>query len=235
MAFTRAQFRDEIRRRLGWSASDTFAVDAELDNDIDGSLAELHSLLVTIFRPGSWGVTAEPIPIIVGTGTYLLNASAFSRLIAVRMLYNNKLQALRTFDVITEDFDSNNRTWTPDTVRYALQMSAAGPILVFSPTPANVPSLVLAYYVTAPPILTGVETSWMGFDEYVVLDCVAKCLRKEEADARPAEAAKDAYITRIRMQAEPLDIGQVATVTDGRSLEERGGIDNDRNMSWFHR
>lgn len=234
MAYTRVQFRDAIRARLGWSATDTFVTDAKLNSYVNDSLAELHSLLVTIFRPGSWGVTAEAVPVVVGTGTYSLNAANFGRLVAVRMLYENRLHVLQTFDIITEPLELNQRSWSPSTVRYVLGMGTSGPLLTFTPVPGSVVT-ILAYYVQAPPSFTAdSDVSWMGFDEYVVLDCAAKCLRAEESDARPEEGAKEAYIARVKQQAEPLDIGQVATITDSRALDERPAFNRD-SRDWFGR
>ena len=233
MAYTRVQLRDLVRQRLGWPAADTFAVDAELNNYLNDALVELHSLLVTVYRPGQWGVTQQGMT--VSAGTYIGNLDSFGdfgRLLKVSLPYNNKYIPLEPGDRTVDVLDLDPITWTPWNVRYYL--SLADPIneIHFS-RPPSANTNVVVYYLRSPPVLSADgNSSWMGWDEYVILDAMIKAREKEEDDISSLVAQKNALQARIRAQAEPLDMGRAATVQDARSLESyRGGGDE----SWWWR
>lgn len=233
MAYTRVQLRDLIRQQLGWSATDTFVTDAELNNYIAGSLAELHSLLATAYRPGQWGLATAVVSTIAGVPALALGVADFGRLLSVRMTYANELVPILSFDVTIDPMTTLQKSWTPDSFRYALSHAGeSASSLVFDSAPAAVYSLLITYVRCAPSLSADGQSSWMGWDDYVIFDCVAKCLRKEEADDRPSVAAKEAFAARIRAQAEPLDLGQAATVQDLRGREENTGAPG---YGWFHR
>lgn len=233
MAYTRAQLRALIRQRLGWPAADTFIDDSQLNNHINDALAELYSLLATVYRPGQWGVTQQAMTVLAGT--YIGNLDAFGdfgRLLKVSLPYANQYIPLQPGDRTVDVLNLNPTTWTPWNVRYYL--SLADPIneIHFS-RPAATDTSVVVYYLRAAPMLAADgNTSWLGWDEYVVLDVMIKCRKAEEADASDLISDKAALQQRIRMQAEPLDMGRAATVQDARVLDWSG---RDGEREWWRR
>jgi hypothetical protein len=240
MLYTRLQFRDVIRQRLGWPAADQFVVDTELNSYINDSLAELHSLLVTAHTPGSWGVAPEAIVIVPGQNTYQVSATdQFGRLLSVRLTWQNEWVPIRKFDPTVDTISLNARSWTPDSVRWWLNSADStlghDAALTFTPMPDSAQEIIVLYVVSAPIFTTDADTSFMGHDEYVVLDCMLKCMQKEEADTTAVRNQKDAYAMRIRTQAEPLDIGAATTVQDARAAFGEDYDYSRAQTSWFHR
>ena len=233
MAYTRVQFRALIRQRLGWPAADTFVDDSQLNNHINDALAELYSLLATVYRPGQWGVTQQGMT--VSAGTYIGNLDAFGdfgRLLKVSLPYANQYIPLQPGDRTVDILNLNPTAWTPYNVKYYL--SLADPIneIHFSRPAATDTSVVVYYLRAAPTLAADGSTSWLGWDEYVVLDVMIKCRKAEEADASDLIADKSALQQRIRMQAEPLDMGRAATVQDARALESSY---RDGEREWWRR
>lgn len=235
MAYTRAQFRDIIRQRLGWSATDTFVTDAELNNYINDSLAELHSLLATIFRPGQWGASTATVTVTAGLNIVVLTSvTQFARLLRVDMTYGGYQYPLQPGDPVVDIQSVVSTSWTPWNVQYYLRIdgtSSSTMALLFNrPTTVN-QDISVTYLLAAPVFAADGDTSWMGFDEYVILDVMIKCRRKEEDDASDIERQKDVFAQRIRMQAEPLDMGRAATVQDARAADEVRNLD----AQWWRR
>lgn len=228
------QLRDLVRQRLGWPAADTFVVDSELNNYLNDSLVELHSLLATVYRPGQWGTTKAGLIILNGTTSGLLGTFGdFGRLIKVELLYNQQFVPLEPSDRTVEITNTQTLSWTPYNVRYQLSVDGANTALLFTrPTPADI--TVYVTYVRSPPVLAADgDSSWMGWDEYLILDAMIKAREKEEDDTSSLVGQKNALQARIRAQAEPLDMGRAATVQDARSLEEyRKGGDE---LGWWRR
>lgn len=220
MAYTLAQFRSIIRQRLGWPTTDTFAVDTEIANYINDSLAELWALLVTINRAGTWGVGETTIVSQTGITDYLLPVE-FGRMIIAQLSYSNQLVPLRQMDPITDARITQLRAWTPASVSYYVRKTGAidEAIIRFNPPPASDGISVSCQFVLSAPVLVAdTDTSWMEYDEYIILDCCMKLLIKEEADASSYAAQKAALKQRIELEAIPLDVGEAPTVADVRGL-----------------
>lgn len=235
MAYTRAQFRDLIRQRLGWSATDTFVTDAELNNYINDGLSELHAFLVTVFRPGQWGTSTTTVTVPAGFNIVpLTSVPTFARLINVAMLYGGYQYPLQPGDPVVDIQSTMSTSWTPWNVHYYLRIdgtSSSTMALLFNrPTTVN-QDLSVTYLQAAPVFAADGDTSWMGYDEYVVLDAMVKCRRKEEDDASDVERQKDVFEQRVRMHAEPLDMGRAATVQDVRAMDEVRNLD----AQWWRR
>ena len=220
MAYTLAQFRSIIRQRLGWPTTDAFAVDSEITNYINDSLAELWALLVSINRAGTWGIGETTITSQAGITDYVLPAQ-FGRMVIAQLLYSNQLVPLRQMDPLTDARITQSRAWTPASLSYYVRKPGLidEAVIRFNPPPASSTDSVFVQFVLSPPVLVADgDTSWMEYDEYVILDCCMKLLIKEEADATSYGAQKAAYKQRIELEAVPLDVGAAPTVADVRGL-----------------
>src|SRR5262245_30538639 len=199
MFATRVQLRDQIRQRLGWSATDTFVLDDEMNNYINESLEELHSFLVTVHRPGTFGTVDSAALMTAGTNRFVINSiiSDFGRLLKVSLLWQDKYVPLHTGDRVTDVLHSSPMEWTPYNVQYYVSIDGSNTALVFDwPTLSNV--LLMVTYIREPPILdTDSDTSWMGWDEYVILDVMLKCRDKEDDDGGALQAKKAQLEQRI--------------------------------------
>ena len=234
MAYTRAQFRAIIRQRLGWSATDTFVSDAEMNNYLNDSLLELHSLLITTYRAGQWGVVDLGATVLAGQNFFILNLTDFGRLLRVGMPYGGYIYPMEagdaTIDVITTTLAT---TWTPWNVKYQLRMNgmAAGSELLFTRPTSVDQNLNISFVRVAPVLAADTDTSWMGWDDYAVIDVCIKCRVKEEADVSELESQKSQLQARITAQSTPLDMGRAPTVQDSRSLDHVGNNDG----AWWRR
>lgn len=237
MAHQLSSLRSTIRQRLGWAATDQFVVDSELTGYINDSLVELHSLLASINKPGEWGVTSEGISTVAGTPGYQLSG-AMGRMVAVRFLFGDRLYPMERFNPTTEVLVLTARGWSPGVPRYALnkQGGLAGFAdgnceITFNPPPAAIYTVLATYVQAAPVLVADGDTSWLGADEYVILDVMIKCLQKEEDDFSGPARQKEAFIERLKQQSTPVDQGMPSTVADGR------GVNSGRDIaeSWFWR
>lgn len=232
MAYTRVQFRDLVRQRLGWSAVDTFVTDAELNNYLNDSLVELHSLLVTAYRTGQWGVALADTTVLAGTAEAPIDFFDFGRLIKVTLFHNNSDIPLEPGDWTIDAQSRDPEVYTPYNVRYYLSIDGVNSKIMFDRF-AGSNTTITVHYVRSPPVLSGEgQSSWMGWDEYVTLDCCIKCETKEEGDVSAFTRQKDILQQRIIAQATPLDMGRGATVQDARS----DGLDRyDDDRGWWRR
>lgn len=234
MAYTRVQFRDIIRQRLGWSATDTFVTDPELNNYINDSLVELHSLLATVYRPGQWGVVLAGTTVTAGTSTAPIGVFGdFGRLVSVLIQYNNRLIPIEPGDITVDTVRLDAQAYTPWNVRYFLLIDGANSALNFSNVTLANQTILVRYIKSAPVLSADGSSSWMDWDEYVILDVLIKCSSKEEDDVAGFTNQKNALGARIRQQADPLDMGRAATVQDARAQEV--GVRGDDDRGWWRR
>lgn len=240
MAYTRAQLRDIIRQRLGWSATDTFVTDAELNNYVVDSLSELHSLLVSVYRSGQWGTIRAGLTVPANTTDVQVLFGDFGRLIKVTLVNGQYDVPLMPGDYTIDLTRRDAVAWTPWNIRYFLSFAGGTtptnggtPYLKFSRPPTVDTDVLVTYVKLAPVLANDTDPNWMGWDEYVILDCMIKCRNKEEADPSASAQAKAAIEQRIRMQADPLDMGRAATVQDMRALDmsQPGGSE----AGWWRR
>lgn len=231
MAYTRVQLRDFVRQRLGWPAADTFVVDSQLNNLLNDALVELHSLLATVYRPGQWGMVIAGVVVLSGTTSTALFGD-FGRLLKVTLQYNNHHVPLEPGDRTVDITSLDRTTWTPYNVRYYLSVDGVSASMLFDRPPSTDTTILVHYMKSAPVLAADSDTSWMGWDEYVILDCMIKARTGEEGDTQDLIAQKAMLQERIRQQAEPLDIGRAATVQDARALEESGAVGE---RSWWQR
>lgn len=235
MGYTRAQFRSEIRDRLGWPAADAFISDAEMNTMIDNARAELFDLLVTMHGPDYF---AEPSSFVTVAGTAVYTPDFDEREVGriVRIdcnLGNGWKIPFRKGNIASHCFGPRGRGWTMGTeVTYFLAGAfTSGPQITFDPVPEAVHTVEM-WIVEGAVALADDDTDEhrFGHPEYVILDCMIKCREAEEADAQSLVALKTAYQARIERLARPIDIGQPQTITDMRGAREHTGV-----SEWFRR
>lgn len=234
MAYTRLQFRDEIRQRLGWSATDTVAVDSELNNYINEALEELHAFLVTVHRPGTFGAVDAGLIVDATQNKVTISDTIndFGRVFRVSLPWQDKYIPLTAGDRVTDILHQNQIAWTPYNVRYYVSVDGPRTALLFD-FPPQVDTVILLTYIKAPPVLDDdVKTSWLGWDEYVILDVMLKCRDKEDDDGAALVQKKAHLEQRIRNHAEPLDMGHAATVVDMRAQDY---YHDNRDPGWWRR
>lgn len=229
MAYTLVQLRGLIRQRMGWPGADTFVADSELNNYVNDSVRELHSLLVNLYPAGQFAMVITTLA--VTAGQILLPMPAdFGRLVSLRMLIADSWVPIEPLDPTSELILLSTRSWDYARVKYILTRTTSTlAAMQLYPPPAAAYSLEL-FYVQAPPIyLLDGDTSYLGEDEYTILDCCMKLAAKQEQDVSVYAAQKEAYQKRLEQQATPLDLGRGPTVQDVMSSASR------EDIWWFRR
>ncbi len=212
---------------------DTFVTDDELNNYLNDSLVELHSLLVTAYRTGQFGLVLAGNTVAAGTSTAPIGLFGdFGRLISVLLVYNNRLVPLEPGDITIDAVSLEPVTYTPWNVRYFLSVDDTNTAINFSRPTLATQTIEIRYIKAAPVLSLETSTSWLGWDEYVILDVCIKCESKEEGDVSAFTRQKDILQQRIISQATPLDMGRGATVQDVRN-DNIDRYDDDRG--WWRR
>lgn len=214
MAATRtlAELRTEARQRADMETDDSFIADAELTRMVNQSIRELYDLLVEALGQEYFYTTAT-IATVAGTTAYAL-PTAFYKLLGVDLsLGNGEYMELRSFQ-----FHERNNTipglgWGyPDGPRYRIM----GANIHFRPAPTGVES-ILVHYIPYPTSLSGDTDTFdgiNGWEEYVIVDCAAKMLEKEESEAGPLYKRKAELMQRIQGLAGTRDAGFPESVID---------------------
>lgn len=201
-----------------------FVTDAELNDFINDSNAELWDLLVTTYgenyyqKIGSDG-NGSTFNTVNGTATYALNgtvctANDFYKLAGLDVQQGAVWVPLRRF-TNQERTRNQNTNWVIPTfgnVRYRLM----GTQLEFIPTPSGVFTLRPRYVPTATILVGDSDTfdSINAWHEYSVCDAAAKVLEKMQLDSSPLVQRKMAMIKRIQDSAPNRDQGEPNRVTD---------------------
>lgn len=229
MAYTRAQLRDLIRQRMGWPVADTFVTDSELNKYIADSARELHSLLVGLYPAGHFGMLITTFPTVIGSSLYPL-PNDFGRLVSARLLVSNTLVPIEPFDMTVDLLILDNRSYDYARVKYVLDKGIDTLTqLQLYPPPAAIYTIYVFYVQRFPAFAADDEASWMGEDEYIVLDCCLKCSAKQEQDGSSFLRQKTEYQTRLEQQTTPLDLGRAPTIQDLKSASSR------EDAWWFRR
>jgi hypothetical protein len=214
---------------MGWPDVDTFVTDAELNNYVNDSVRELHSLLIGLYPAGQFAMQSAALPVAAGQSLVLM-PNDFGRLVSLRMLIADSWVPLEPLDVTTELMLLSTRSWDYARVKYILTRSTSliAAVQLFPP-PAAPYTLQLFYTLLPPTYAADADVSYLGEDEYTILDCCVKCAVKQEQDAAPYLAQKQAYEARLAQQATPLDLGRGPTVQDVMSSASR------EDIWWFRR
>jgi hypothetical protein len=184
---------------------------------------------MSLYPAGQFGMIQVALTVTPGLPIYPL-PNDFGKLVSVRMLIADSWVPLEPLDVTAELILLSTRSWDYARVKYLLMRSSslsAG--IEFFPPPAAAYSLQIFYLQTAPFFDSDGATSWLGEDEYLVLDCCIKCAAKQEQDATVFLQQKSAYQQRLEQQTMPLDAGRGPTVQDVMSSASR------EDIWWFRR
>lgn len=188
-----------------------FITDPEWTSYINGSLGELHDLLVSKY--GEDYYAADHSFATDGSTSYDL-PDDFLKLLGVDLSFSGRTYTLKPFS-----FSERNKyqpATTPTYAGAATRYRLVGNSIRFSPTlPAGYP--VTLWYV--PRVATLVEDTdtpdvtpaWL---EYVVIDSALKAKQKEETDVSVLLTQKAALIQRIETAASNRDVGMPHVVAD---------------------
>lgn len=213
-SITFANLRTAVRERADMVNDTDFITEAELGRIINGEAAELHDLVVSRFED-DFTISAE---VTVSSGTYALSglsASApFYKLRAVDRSVGGQWSEVERFD-----FNRRNRTAAatgylgPD-VQYRL----IGTSLHFTPSDQAAGTYRLWYIPSFVDLSADGDTLSYpeNWHEMVIAGAAAKCLLKEESDAREHLAIKADVKRRIMAAATNRDAGASHRIQDVR-------------------
>lgn len=215
-AVTLAAVRTQVRQRAQMENS-TFVLDDELRSYINASVCELYDLLVAA-RGKEYYLSSQTFTTTANVTLYNL-PSDFYDLVGVDLAVNGRNVTLRRYE-----FPERNRYQNPVVLPAftPLVYGIEGEKLRLLPAPTGAQS-VTVWYVPAPPLYTGDSVyidGIAGWEEYIVVDCVIKCLQKQESDASSFFAQKEALRRRIQAMSTMRDQGEAARVIDATSLDD---------------
>ena len=212
MSVTLLQLRNRSRQRADMENSD-FVSDSELTTYINGSIAELHDLLVASYG-SDYFLSSHTLTTVAGTESYALPAD-FYKLMGVDVQINNsEWSSIRPFN-----FNERNRnqelTWGVaggPNLRYRVM----GSNIKLSPTPDTAASVKVWYTPKATELTAEADTldDLNGFAEYVIVDAAIKMLQKQEDDVSVLMLQKENLKRRIEIMAQNRDAGTSDSVSD---------------------
>jgi hypothetical protein len=221
---TLAQLRTAVRQRadmenLDQNYDNSFIKDDELNSYINQSYFELYDLLVQKYGDNYY--VASPYSFTTnGSSQFYDLPSDFYKLLGVDLALSNTLDSFITIKPF--NFIDRNRYAVPNfqsfygitNLRYKLN----GNQLWLTPIASNNQTIRVWYVPRLTTLVDDTDTAdgISGWTEYIITDCVIKCLQKEESDPSVAMAQKQALIQRIEAAAENRDAGSPATVGDSQ-------------------
>ncbi len=190
-----------------------YVSNAELYGWINGSIAELYDLLVSVNK--DMYVSQNSINTVSGNSNYDL-PSDFYRIVGIDIQETDgDYYPMRRYNFSERNMyqdGGQGKRWT----RYRVYNSQ----MWLSPPP-NYVAAVRRWYIPAAPAYatdgTNAATNFDffgGWDEYVITDCLIKFAGKEESDATLFAAQKGALIKRIKSMAADLDDGEPDRIRD---------------------
>ena len=212
---TFAELKDRSRRR-GDFVNNNFISDAELEQYINDSIAELYDLLVSRFG-NDYYFSEDTITLVSGQIEYDL-PSDFYKMVGVDLQLSASGERLTMKPFM---FVERNRDQEFDPYR---RYRIVGNTFRLMESSTNVTSggIITLYYIPAPTILTDDADTFdgiSGWEEYVIIDAAIKMRVKEETDTKDLELAKQRMIQRINDSADNRDVGQSERVTDVRTID----------------
>lgn len=223
MARTLLQLRTATRQRADMENS-TFVLDAELNDYLNSSLAELYDMVIATYEDYflnastvtvASGANTIPFPVdSTGTPTvlkvrgvdYQIGGSGW---VSLRPFQFSERNAL-TLDVRRAQYTAPQRTYR------------VGPTSIFLLPEIDASGVYRMWYIpTLTPLVadTDVLTLPQYWDEYAVCDAAIKCAQKEEGDVSTLMGQKAALIARINASARSRDAGEPPRVSDVRRDE----------------
>lgn len=218
----------DLKARIKYRADmdSSFIDDEQLTLDIQDGINELHEILVTSYQ--DYDVNQHEISVTAGTRSYNLPSDFFKE-IKVFEKSSNDYAVLRKFnlDDLGQDLDSGS--FRGPVARYRIM----GNKIWFSPIPAGAQTVELWY--SKFPELPTQDTDSVSFaappswKDFIVYDCVAKALMREESDPSMAMQQKEMARARILTAVQQRD-GEPDQVTD--IYKRFSNLENDRFGHW---
>lgn len=235
MARSLGQLVDDIRSRLGIPSTDAFKTHAEIAQMIQASAHELSDLLHQTFGDEA-NIAETTLATVADQNVYSLDPGThpIGALLRVAVAFDNRSVPMRKAQLETMEIETDSKPWTAETdIRYRFSYFegatgiGVGSTIRFYPTPNAVHNVSLTYRLMQPfnTVSVSGQLNFIGFDEYIVLDCCAKYAAAEERDPAPYLMQKEAFGRRIELLAPPKDAGQPSVIHDVRSV--------DRGNRWF--
>lgn len=212
MGITLSDLRLRSRQKADRENSN-FVEDDELNYMINGSIAELHDLLV-MANHADYAVSEYDFTTTANTSEYVLPADFYK-------LKGVDAQPTTGHWISLRPFNFNERNRTLDAAWGVLNVPAVryrllGNNVKFSPTPdANI-NMKLWYTPKATVLVDDTDEfdDLNGFSEYVIVDVAIKYLLKEEGDVSALMQQKEMLKRRIEVMANNRDEGHPQTVSD---------------------
>lgn len=212
MSITLAQLKSQSRDRADMTNSQ-FVSDSELVNYINGSIAELHDLLIAAYD-NDYFITEYTFNTVSGTDSYALPAD-FYKLRGI----DSKIGTDQWFTL--QPFNFNERNSKNDLVAYLaygnnFRYRIMGSEVVFSPVPQGIYSIKLWYIPVATKLTSDSDTlnDLNQFSEYVIVDAAIKMANKEEADVSVLAAQKAELKRRIEVMAQNRNADKSESISD---------------------
>ena len=207
---TRADVRTRVRNRL--SAFDLWT-DAELNAEIQASVAHFHDLVLTIDR--SAALSVNDLAVTAGTPDYDLLAwqPTFYELVAIDVLDATQPSGLSPVE--RYNYDERHRYQAYGQQLRDVRYEVRGGKLRLYPTPTQSGTLRIGWIPTA-TVLAADGTTFLAYnfmEEWVVADVMQKAAPKRRDDPTPYQARK-AEMERIMRQNVPADHARPRTIVD---------------------
>jgi len=215
---TLQSLRTQVRQRAD-QVNSQFITDAELNNYINESYAELYDLLVQKYSDNYY---VAP-PLLFQTNgqdlTYDLPEDMY-KMLGLDLALSNTLDSFVTLNKF--QFRDRNKYAVPNFQSFYgvtnMLYCPLGNQILFNVVPSAGQTLRLwyipkiTYLVSDNDTLDGIS----GWQEYIIVDAAIKCMQKEESDCSVLLLQKQGLITRIEAAAENRDAGIPAKVVDGQ-------------------
>jgi hypothetical protein len=211
--FTESDLRTRARRRADMENS-TFVTDAEVQDYLNSSIAELHDFMVKSYE--DYFVSEQTYNAPIATGGANL-PDDFYKALGVDYDSGGITSTLRAYS-----FTERNVYNTPYAAidRLAEPMyKVEGSKIKLIPNNSQSGTITL-FYVPLPTqfstTVTEIETIIPGYEEYVVVATAIRMLMKEESDTRQLELEKNQLASRIIRALSPRDVSGSFAIRDVR-------------------
>lgn len=211
--FTESDLRTRARRRADMENS-TFVTDAEVQDYLNSSIAELHDFMVKSYE--DYFVSEQTYNAPIATGGVNL-PDDFYKALGVDYNSGGITSTLRAFS-----FTERNVYNTPFAVIDRLaepKYKIDGTKIKLIPTNSQSGTITL-FYVPTPTqfstTVTEVETIIPGYEEYVVVATAIRMLMKEESDISVLERERQQLASRIIRALSPRDVSGSQAIRDVR-------------------
>lgn len=212
---------DVIDRANIESASGTtaFLPTATINEYINQSYARLYNKLVKA-RGHEYFVASAPFNTSNGVDTYAIDATFFE-LLGVDVVIGGETYACLPFNFLSRNKYKTVGFWSPE---YPVFYRLMGNNIKFIPTPTSVYACTVWFVPVCPRLTADGQTldGVNGWEEWIVCDAAAKCLRKMGLDATDHIQAREDLTAEIEAMASNRDAANPETVTDVYEAQNYG-------------